>query len=510
MRVSEVLLTNILLLLHERNRCLSSLDPEESTSPHECKAFNFVGYYSFVLVILRSRSMRRIYIDIDDLDANHKNSTNTDASVGTDDEEAVLLIAPWMMVQLSPASRALVTLSSRLFFGPSSSSSPSRGKPSSSDYSRLVPQSPKRNEECIATINNHARQTGQRRIRCHYCSSRMITTPTRFMITVFLTLLLVGIFIWGSEIDKLQSVMANLALSIGVMHYESNIYSEHFRSFLKKDIRPKYFPFLIHGNTLLCPRLYREFIISGRPRIKAAIEMISTGLVMSQRDYTNLDLAGRKKTMRDLLPILIVNNDESGCNTTTHVDDYDFPRLTWSVPAFKHHMEWCQAVPIPSYEIWKDKEHTSEESWDDTFALESEQYPWNNKTNVALWRGTTTYNYNYTGIELNKIPRGRLVQISMKHPALIDAGFVRLNQQFENATFTKENAKILTDRMKFDDMMKYKAIIDIDGNDWSSRFPKLLCMNSVVIKVCVYVSSERIVFDGIKDSKVHLRRFNSM
>jgi len=63
MRVSEVLLTNILLLLHERNRCLSSLDPEESTSPHECKAFNFVGYYSFVLVILRSRSMRRIYID---------------------------------------------------------------------------------------------------------------------------------------------------------------------------------------------------------------------------------------------------------------------------------------------------------------------------------------------------------------------------------------------------------------------------------------------------------------
>ena len=182
--------------------------------------------------------MRRIYIDIDDLDANHKNSTNTDASVGTDDEEAVLLIAPWMMVQLSPASRALVTLSSRLFFGPSSSSSPSRGKPSSSDYSRLVPQSPKRNEECIATINNHARQTGQRRSRCHYCSSRMILTPTRFKIrAAFLILLLVGICIWGRGMNMLQSAIVNLALSIGVMHYESNIYSEHFRSFLKKDIR---------------------------------------------------------------------------------------------------------------------------------------------------------------------------------------------------------------------------------------------------------------------------------
>ncbi len=308
----------------------------------------------------------------------------------------------------------------------------------------------------------------------------------------------------------LQSAIVNLALSIGVMHYESNIYSEHFRSFLKKDIRPNYFPFLIHGNTLLCPRIYREFIISGRPRNKAAIEMIHTGLEMSQRDNTNLDLARRKKKRRDLLPILIVNRDESGCNTTTHVDDYDFPRLTWSVPALKHHMEWCQAVPMPSYEIWRDysKKHTSGASWDDTFALESKQYPWNNKTNVALWRGTTTYDYNYTGVELNKTPRGRLVQISMKHPALIDAGFVRLNQQFENATFTKENATILTDRMKFDDMMKYKAIIDIDGNDWSSRFPKLLCMNSVVIKVCGYVSCERIVFDGIKDPNAHLRRIN--
>ena len=28
--------------------------------------------------------------------------------------------------------------------------------------------------------------------------------------------------------------------------------------------------------------------------------------------------------------------------------------------------------------------------------------------------------------------------------------------------------------MWFNDQMEYKAIVDIDGNDWSSRFPKLL------------------------------------
>ena len=406
---------------------------------------------------------------------------NSDAAVGNDDEETVLL-----MMKLPPASGAPVPIASRLSFGPSSlssspPSSPHHGKPSLSNHSKLQ-------------SSNHSRQTVQIQRRCFF--------STRFKIAVFLTILLEGICLWSSGIDMLQSVMVNLASSIGVMQYESNIYSEHFLSFLDTGIRPAYFPFLLHGNTLLCPRVYREFMLTDRPRIKAAIEMISAGLVMSQRDKT-----AKLKKNRDPLPILIRNGDGSHCNTTTPLDGdgsdfpgFNFPRLTWAVPALKYHVMGCQAVPIPSYETWMDysKKHTSEESWDDTFALESKQYPWNNKTNVALWRGTTTANDMYFKWELNQIPRGRLVQMSMKHPELIDAGFVRLNQQFENATFTKENATILTDRMKFDDMMKYKAIIDIDGNDWSSRFPKLLCMNSVVIKVCVccVCSSERIVFDG--------------
>ncbi len=397
-----------------------------------------------------------------------------------DDDEAVVAPRP---MQLSLASRALVSVSSVFSFGPSSSlPSPSR-KPPSSDYSRLLRRSPKRNEESIATINKHARHSIQ---RCHCCSSGIISSssPTRFKTIAFLTLLLGGTCLWRSGMDMLQTAV-NLSVSIGLVHhYESNIYTERFRSFLDRDIRPDYFPFLLKGNTLLCPRVHPEFLFASRPRDKAAIEMIHTGLEMYQRD-DDLDFA-KRKNRRDPLPILIVNNDQSGCNTTTRLDDYDFPRLTWSVPALKHHMAWCQIVPMPSYEIWRDyKNHSTEESWNTTFALQVEQHPWENKTNLALWRGTTTYDYNYTGHDLNDTPRGRLVRLSMRHPDLIDAGFVRLNQQYENATFTEENTTILTERMKFDDMSEYKAIIDIDGNDWSSRFPKLLCMNSVVIKVCL-------------------------
>ena len=88
-------------------------------------------------------------------------------------------------------------------------------------------------------------------------------------------------------------------------------------------------------------------------------------------------------------------------------------------------------------------------------------------------------------MKIYEIPRGQLVKKSMDYPHLIDAGFVKFNQQFESMEDELSNQTILTERMPFDDQMKYKAILDIDGNNWSSRFPKLLCTNSVVIKVRV-------------------------
>ena len=87
---------------------------------------------------------------------------------------------------------------------------------------------------------------------------------------------------------------------------------------------------------------------------------------------------------------------------------------------------------------------------------------------------------------MNETPRGKLVQKSMETPELIDAAFVNIIQQYKDQKQELRNQTVLGDRMPFDDYMKYKAIIDIDGNNWSSRFPKLLCSNSIVIKVCLY------------------------
>jgi Glycosyl transferase family 90 len=37
--------------------------------------------------------------------------------------------------------------------------------------------------------------------------------------------------------------------------------------------------------------------------------------------------------------------------------------------------------------------------------------------------------------------------------------------------------------MEMDDFQLYRGILDMDGNSWSSRFGRLLCYNSVVLKV---------------------------
>jgi hypothetical protein len=40
-------------------------------------------------------------------------------------------------------------------------------------------------------------------------------------------------------------------------------------------------------------------------------------------------------------------------------------------------------------------------------------------------------------------------------------------------------------RSPMEDSMRFKAVIDIDGNSWSERFPRLMCYNSAVIGIDV-------------------------
>jgi hypothetical protein len=183
------------------------------------------------------------------------------------------------------------------------------------------------------------------------------------------------------------------------------------------------------------------------------------------------------------LPIIFKHDDSSGCYPATHTDAYGFPRLSWAVPANNTESQWCNVIGAPSYKTWKslinEKKHSS---WEATFRENQEVYPWRNKIQKAVWRGSTTSNKNMHGhLELNDTPRGRLVQSGINNP-FMDVGFHKLVGKYQGVS-NESQRLIRKDPIPLAQMMKYRAIIDIDGNNWSARFNHLLCFNSVVIKI---------------------------
>ncbi|KAL7518200.1 hypothetical protein ACHAWX_003049 [Stephanocyclus meneghinianus] len=248
------------------------------------------------------------------------------------------------------------------------------------------------------------------------------------------------------------------------------------------DIEGHFIPIIItEDGRLLCSSLDED-----TPFIRRAshfIEMIGSGLARNfQRILSNINHG-----MIGGLPILLMVGDINGCDITTRTDDYDFPRLTWSIPSHVYRGEdWCRAIGAPSYEIWRifGKTYERDDVWDETFRKNEVLYPWSEKIPKAVWRGSMNFDQTqYDSVPFHEIPRAKLVLLSMGHSDVIDAAFTKIHQKFENRTNDLASETILTDRIPFDDQMKYQAIIDIDGNNWSARFSRLLCTNSVVIKI---------------------------
>ena len=48
------------------------------------------------------------------------------------------------------------------------------------------------------------------------------------------------------------------------------------------------------------------------------------------------------------------------------------------------------------------------------------------------------------------------------------------------------NLTIIAQKIPFDEQMTYKAIIDIDGKNWSSRFAGLLCTSSSSLRCAIF------------------------
>jgi hypothetical protein len=178
-------------------------------------------------------------------------------------------------------------------------------------------------------------------------------------------------------------------------------------------------------------------------------------------------------------PLLFTLNDFWGClspdynavSTTDVQQGFLYgPQFTLSVsPACDY------ALPIPSYTVMEmAKNHSTSTEWDEEFRIRDEHYPWENKTRKAFWRGTLS------GIG-PKFERERLTFVKMAHDDLeiMDVAFFNL----DGLRRKRKIRHLVRPGVPMNDFQMYRAIIDIDGNSWSERFPQLLCMNSVVIKI---------------------------
>ena len=157
----------------------------------------------------------------------------------------------------------------------------------------------------------------------------------------------------------------------------------------------------------------------------------------------------------DQVPIFRLLRNEEDCN-------YSWPSLSqdYILPQRK---QWLKDSPI---------------DWDLQFAQWSTQYPWTSKKPMAVWRGRYAGHkdlYNH-GV----LPRELLVIRASNLPDLMDVQPVSWNYYPESQT-----GKVMgqsKDAIPFEEFMKYKAIINVEGSG-ITRFGKALCTNSVVIQV---------------------------
>jgi hypothetical protein len=179
-------------------------------------------------------------------------------------------------------------------------------------------------------------------------------------------------------------------------------------------------------------------------------------------------------------PFVMYHGDYRGCNWHNFEKNGSVPIFTTCARVSCHH-----ALPFPNYRTVSDS-LPSPEAWDAHMKVQALNFPWKGKIRKLVWRG------GLTGQLLNlKSARGRLGAFALKHRdhPLLDIGIhnipPRHYKRGTNQTVPRDlkSRILMKPPMPPSNFSSYLAVLDTDGNSWSSRFGRLLCLNSVVVKV---------------------------
>jgi hypothetical protein len=258
---------------------------------------------------------------------------------------------------------------------------------------------------------------------------------------------------------------------------------KRFRMAMQTQSYEVWLPVVVRGSKVYVAQQHLTRVQKERGRrFKLFTAMMSHALNVTSSilQSSNVDKVRRKKvlplldeTWRDRpIPLLMALGDQRRC------EGKKFPRFGWSRLEDKE----CTMFALPSFNVYRDAPEDSPDY--DLFHKNLEQlYPWSKKKPQAVWRGSATGRISNDWTDL---PRAQLVNVSIYHPSLLDAGFVHA-KQFKNM-YPKQEAQLHQNSrfakwIDFKDFQKYRAVVDIDGNSWSDRFGNLLCLNSAVVKV---------------------------
>ena len=112
----------------------------------------------------------------------------------------------------------------------------------------------------------------------------------------------------------------------------------------------------------------------------------------------------------------------------------------------------------------------------------SQTMPWKDKISKTFWRGSSTGG-RFTLDNWDRFARTKLVLLSLQHPKEIDARFHSLLQCTQEVRQLMKRKGLISSSVKKEDHLKYKFLVDVDGNSCSyERYFWLLASNSLVLK----------------------------
>jgi hypothetical protein len=170
---------------------------------------------------------------------------------------------------------------------------------------------------------------------------------------------------------------------------------------------------------------------------------------------------------------LAYHKDFNGCNHKnwrTNMTKYYIPIFTLCA-----RLDCAFAFPWPTYESIS-LAKGSVEDWLKYMSTNEETFA--HKKPQAIWRGSLTGTNNKN---LDESIRWQLCKLSQNNSDILDARLVEIPKWRSDANLTEVGG--LAPLLNMENFQRYVAVVDVDGNAWSSRFAALLCMDSVVLKV---------------------------